>query len=889
LAALAPGTRLGAYEVTAQIGEGGMGQVYRATDTRLKRQVAIKILPPSLAGDSDRLARFQREAEVLASLNHPHIAAIHGLEDADGVTALVMELVEGDDVSQRIARGAIPLDEALPIAKQIAEALEAAHEQGIIHRDLKPANIKVRPDGTVKVLDFGLAKALEPGGSGQATGSVPLSMSPTMMSPAMMTGAGMILGTAAYMSPEQARGRPVDQRGDIWAFGCVLYEMLTGRRVFETGETVSDAVAAILTREPDWTALRPDVPLSIRALLRRCLQKDPNRRVHHIADARLELEEAITGPSEPANDIVRAAGAPTVWMRAVPWAAAALAVIVAVWALWSSSPVRQSGTAPVRRLELNLPAGVELFTASTRTVAVSPDGSRLAFVGILGGSRQVYVRPLDQFEATPLRGSDGATACFFSPDGQSIGLVTAAGVLKTVSLADGLVTTVVGDASLLYGAAWTLGDQIIFVRAGALWQVPRAGGTPRSLTMLGGEMHDTLHAWPVMLPDGKTALFGAASGDRWRIDSLVPATGERRTVVEQGTLPLYAASGHLVFFRNGELLAAPFDAARLQVTGPAVQALNNLPASVSGVPVVDVSSSGTAVYAPTNAVSRLVWVSRQGVEQPLNNTLRSYANPRLSPDGTRVLVQAGDLWLQDLARSTFTRLTSRDAVTNGFPAWAPDGRRVMYRTPNGLRVQDTDGGGEGEVIAETSEFDYPGSLTPDGETLIFLRSSQETSFDIFALPLRDPSRMRPLLTTTAYEGGAQLSPDGRWLTYISNDTGQNEVYLRPFAGPQRQWQISTEGGTQAIWNPNGREIFYRNGDKMMVVEISTTPDVTLAPPRVLFEQQYAFGAGITIANYDVSRDGQRFIMVKNESSAARLNVVLNWFSDLTRLAPVAGR
>jgi serine/threonine-protein kinase len=438
----------------------------------------------------------------------------------------------------------------------------------------------------------------------------------------------------------------------------------------------------------------------------------------------------------------------------------------------------------------------------------------------------------------------------------------------------------------LYGAAWGADDRIMFVRAGALWQVPRAGGTAAPLTMLGGEHRDTLHAWPVVLPDGKTILFAAASGDQWRIDSLVLATGERRTVVEHGTLPLYAASGHLVFFRESELLAAPFDAARLQLTGPAVQALDSLPASVPGVPVVDVSSSGTVVYAPTTAVSRLVWVSREGAEQPLNETLRSYTNPRLAPDGNRVVVQAGDLWIQDLARTTFTRLTARDAVTNGFPVWAPDGRRVMYRTPNGLRVQETDGSGQGDVIAGTSEFDYPGSLSADGETLVFLRSSQETSFDIYTLPLRDPAKARPLLKTAAYEGGVRLSPDGRWVIYISNESGQNEVYLRPFPGPERRWPISTQGGTQAIWNPNGKEIFYRNGDKMMVVEISTTPDVALSPPRLLFEQRYAFGAGITIANYDVSRDGQRFVMVKDESSAGRLHVVLNWFSHLTRIAPV---
>ena len=414
-----------------------------------------------------------------------------------------------------------------------------------------------------------------------------------------------------------------------------------------------------------------------------------------------------------------------------------------------------------------------------------------------------------------------------------------------------------------------------------------------ALTTLGGARRDTLHAWPVVLPGGKTILFGAASGDQCRIESLVLATGERRAVVERGTLPLYAASGHLVFFRDGELIVVPFDAAHLQLTGPAVQAIDNLPVMAAGVPVVDVSTSGTVVFTPSTAVSRLVWVSRQGTEQPLNEVLRSYLNPRLAPDGNRVVVEAGDLWIQDLARATFTRLTSKDAVTYGFPIWTPDGRRVVHRTPNGLRVQDADGSGQGQVIAGTSEFDFPGSVSADGETLVIMRSSQETSFDLYALPLRDPAQARPIVKTAAYEGGARLSPDGRWLTYVSNESGQNEVYLRPFPGPDRRWPISTQGGTQAIWNPNGKEIFYRSGNKMMVVDVSTAPDVMLSPPRLLFEQRYAFGAGITIANYDVTRDGQRFLMIKDTAATdqtatatpASMVVVLNWLEELKQRVP----
>jgi len=871
------GTRLGPYEIESVLGAGGMGEVYRARDTRLKRDVAIKILPAAFAQDPDRIARLQREAEVLATLNHPNIGAVYGFEESAAATGIVLELVDGPTLADRIVHGALPLDEALAIAKQITDALDAAHDKNIIHRDLKPANIKISPGGKVKVLDFGLAKMAD---AEPARGSS-LSMSPTLAVQA--TSAGLILGTAGYMSPEQARGKAVDRRTDIWSFGCVLYEMLTGRPVFETGETVSDAVAAILTREPEWTALTPQVPEPIRRLLRRSLEKDPDRRLHHIADARLEITDAMTASS---SDQALVHGVPSSsWPRFLPWAVAAIAVGLAAFVLWGTSS-RTTEVAPVRRLELTLPTGVELFT-SNRTVAVSPDGSRVAFVGVRSGTRLVYLRALDQLEAASLQGSDSATVCFFSPDGQSIGIVTNTGVIRTISLADGLVTTVTDGANFLYGAAWGEDDRIVFVRAGTLWQVARSGGTATQLTKLGGVRGDTLHANPAFLPGSKALLFAVSAGDQRRIESLVLATGERRTVIEGGALPLYATSGHLVFIRNGELLAVPFNPERLEVVGSAAQAIEKLPAQLQGIPSIDISASGTVVYAPTAAVSRLVSVSRQGAEQPLNDVARSYANPRLAPDGSRVLVQAGDLWIQDLTRSSFTRLTPRDAVINAFPMWLPDGRRVIYRSPSGLRIQDAEGSGGGQLVTGTSDYDYPVALAADGDTLVFMRSTQETSFDILALSLRNPTEIRPLLKTAAYEGGARLSPDGRWLVYVSNESGQNDVYLRALPALDRRWSISTQGGTQPLWNPSGKEIFYRSGDKMMAVEVTTTPQVTLSTPRVLFEQRYAYGAGITMANYDVTQDGQRFIMVKDESGAARLNIILNWLSELRRVAPAA--
>jgi len=862
------GTRLGSYEVLAKLGEGGMGEVYRARDSKLKRDVAIKVLPEAFAKDPERLARFEREAEVLATLNHPNIAAVYGFEESPEANGIVLELVEGPTLADRIARAPIPMDEVLPIARQIVEAMIAAHEKGIVHRDLKPANIKITPDGKVKVLDFGLAKAAD---MRAAESGINVTALPTITSPALMTGIGMVLGTAAYMSPEQARARAVDMRADIWAFGAVLYEMLTGRRAFP-GDDVTETIANIVKTEPDWSALPPDTSVAVRALLRRCLQKDPERRLRHIADARFNLEDAellalpALRPSAPA--------------RVLPWAVAACSLAAAAalaWMMWSR-PARTEKPASAIRLDLNLPPGVELFTSSSRTLAVSPDGTRIAFIGVRGGSRSVFLRSLNQTDATPLRGSDGPTSCFFSHDGKSMGVITAGGLLKTISLQDGVSNAVSEGVNFLYGATWLQDDTIVFVRSGTLWRVNRAGGMANPVTSLGPQ--ESMHAWPLAVPGGKAILFSVLTGDQWRIDSLVLATGARSTVVPRASFPLFVGEDRLLLFRDGGMLSAPFDAAHLQLTGPPVRTPDSLESLNPEAPLYDASPAGTIAYATSTAMSRMVWVSRSGLEQPMNDTLRSYQTPRVSPDGSRVVVQAGNLWVQDLVRSTFTRLASKDEVTAAFPMWSQDGRKVMVRTSLGLTMHDADGSGHSEVIPGTSEFDYPAQMTADGATLIFLRSGQETSFDIMAMPLGNPRQIRAIVKTPAYEGGARLSPSGKWLSYVSNESGQNEIYVRPFGGLERRWQVSSQGGTQALWNPNGREIFYRDGNKMMAVDVTVAGgDLKLSPPRVLFEQRYAFGAGITIANYDVSTDGQRFLMVKDEAGAGRLNVVLNAFAD----------
>ena len=859
------GTALGAYEVVAKLGEGGMGEVYRARDTRLDRQVAIKILREPFAADPDGIARFEREAKLLATLNHARIAQIYGLEDGGAMRALVMELVEGPTLADRIAQGPLPTEEALSIARQIAEALEAAHEHGIVHRDLKPANIKLRPDGEVKVLDFGLAKLADP-----AHGTVEAS---ALTSPGM-TRAGLVVGTPAYMSPEQARGQKVDSRSDLWSFGCVCYEMLAGQRAFD-GETASDAISAVLLRDPDWSALPEGTPASVHRLLRRCLARDVSRRLRHAGDARLELEEIAStqSPGErPAAPEPR-----TAVFRYAPWAIAAAAAALAAWLGWHQFSGAGVVPAPqTTRLELSLPAGLELFPSTSSTVIASPDGRSVAFVGTSGGSRQVFLRRLDAAASTPVHGTVGASAAAFLAGGDSLVFVTAGGELKTSSLTDGLVTTVARDVSLLYGFTWAADDHIVFTRAGSLWTVPRIGGAPRQLTTLAAG--EQMHGWPSTLPDGRTVLFTVqtAAGPP-RIEALTLASGERRMVLDQAMRGKIGPEGRLFFYRDNRLLAGEFDLATRSVIGMPIQVLDNVPDLGGGTPVGDVSPAGLMVFPLEWLQRRLVWVSREGVEEPIIDAARNYMNPRLSPDGTRIVVQAGEIWVHDLRRKAFERVVTPTTPANAFPMWLPDGKTVLHRSGFGLRMQSTDSSIEGRTLPGTTEFDYPGGVTPDGRTLLFQRSSPVTSFDLLTAPLDDPGHPIPLVQTAAYEAGARLSPDIRWLVYVSNESGKNEIYVRPFRGAERRWQVSNDGGSQPTWNPNGKEIFYRIGERMMAVSVTPVgSELQLSAPRQLFARSYAYGAGITIANYDVTKDGQRFLMVRDDSGVGRLRVILNW-------------
>ncbi len=880
---LAAGSRIGPYEVTAQIGEGGMGKVWRAHHTGLKRDDALKVLPDAFASDPDRLARFRREAQVLASLNHPNIAHVYGLEQSDGMQALVMELVEGPTLADRIAQGPIPVDEALPIAKQIAEALEAAHEQGIIHRDLKPANVKVRPDGTVKVLDFGLAKALD-----SSPAAIDASHSPTITSPAMMTGVGVLLGTAAYMSPEQARGKGVTRATDIFAFGAVLYEMLTGSRAFQ-GEDTADVLAAVMKTEPDWSKLPAHVPLAIRTLLHRCLRKERQHRLADAGSVRIELEDILA--ATPADAVTfqekRSSRLPAL---ALSIAGLVVTAAIAGLAVWRFSPASQPLS--VTRFTITLPPGDQLSGLDRPAVAVSPDGRQLAYVAVREGLQRVYLRAMDALESKPLAGTDGAANIFFSPDGQWLGFY-ADGAYKKVPVSGGAALTLSAAGLSPQGASWGEQGTILFADAQSLSLrlLPDTGGAVRPATRL--REGDLSHRWPEFLPGGDAFLFagGPIQGSLIAVQAL--ASTEPKNLIENGTSPRYAPSGHLLYAQGANLMVVPFDAERTELTGEPVPVIEGVLHQLNGSVQYSISRTGSLVYLSgglQGAQRRPVWVSRNGTEQPLPVPVRAYESPRLSPDGQRLAIAAGgQIWLYDLSRETqLTRFTFEGNLNNR-PVWTPDGERIAFYSdregPLNLYWQRADGSGGLERLITADHTQVPHSWSPDGQLLAFQDVSPAVS-DTWILNLSD-RKARPLLQTPFGKTNPRFSPDGQWIAYQSNQSGRDEIYVRPYPGPGGQWLVSTNGGTEPVWKSNGRELFYREGNRMMAAEIVTQPSFSAGRPRLLFEGQYA-SVLVGVPNYDVSPDGQRFLMIKQSEQATpvtQINVVLNWTEELKRLVP----
>jgi Tol biopolymer transport system component/predicted Ser/Thr protein kinase len=896
---LSPGTRLGPYEILSPLGAGGMGEVYRAKDTKLKREIALKVLPEGFARDPERMVRFQREAEVLAALNHPNIAAIYGLEE----DALIMELVEGETLSSPL-----PIDTALRYAKQIAEALEYAHERGVIHRDLKPANVKVTSEGIVKLLDFGLAKAIEiPGvpSDDSANGSKVT---------AGVTRVSAIMGTAAYMSPEQARGDVADRRADIWSFGAVLYEMLSGKRAFD-GKSVSDTLADVLKVDPDLNALPASTHPSIRKLVRRCLTKDRKQRLQAIGEARIGLEEVLSGaPQEDAS----APGAGS-RQRLLPWVAAAgvLAIVAAVgwWTAWRSTrPVDN----PLLRLSVDL--GPDAIVGAHITAAISPDGTRLAFLARgPNGTTQLATRLLDQPQATLLSGTEGAGDPFFSPDGQWIGFF-AEGKMKKVSVRGSAVITLC-DAPDGRGAAWGEDGNIIATLSGVsgigLSRVAAAGGTPQVVTNP-VEKGEATHRWPQILPGGQAVLFMANTNvskyDDSSIEVLSLKTGAVKVVQRGGYFGRYLPSGYLVYIHQGTLFGVPFDLTRLEVSGTPTPLLEDVAGdSNTAGGQFDFSRNGTFVYLSGKSSTgtwALAWLDSAGKMQPLLAAPGVYYEPRLSPDGKRLAFSSGtDIEIYDWGRETRMRLTLATQAVNNCPVWTPDGKYVVFvsegASKSSLQWLRADGAGEAQLLLESKNRLCPYSFSPDGKRVAFGEWNAEKGSDLWTLPLdtsepEHPKGGKPelFLRTPSEEFSPSFSPDGRWISYSSTESGRSEVFVRPFpaggASGSGKWLISTGGGRFPRWSRDSRELFYEGLDNRIMAAAYTAKGDSFAAekPRPWSNTQLFLDFDEHL-NLDVAPYGRRFVVTQRADStgepkgSVHVTFLLNFFDEVRRRVSTA--
>jgi len=878
------GSRLGAFEILAPLGKGGMGEVYRARDTKLGREVAIKVLPEALKDDAPRLARFQREATLLAALNHPHIASIHGLEEADGQPFLVMELVSGEELTERIERGPIPTDEALEIARQIAEALEAAHEKGIVHRDLKPANVKVTSEGQVMVLDFGLAKAYaqEEGDDSAAR----VSQSPTMSR--QMTEAGLILGTAGYMSPEQARGKAVDKRSDVWAFGVVLFEMLAGKPAFE-GESVSDTLASVLKSNPAWDALPNTVAPSIRTLLRRCLTKDPRDRLHDVADARISIVEALAGEQEGSESPAPRRTERNTWALV-----AAVLAVIALAAAAAALVNRDSSSSIFPTVRLEITGQMLDYSTGTLPFALSPDGKTLVYVDHDGPATKLFVRHMDRFDVEPLARTEGAGAPFFSPDGEWIGFF-ATNRLKKVAVAGGQPIDICPVPHAPGGATWLPDDTIVFSMAftpTGLYRVPAEGGPPEALTRpdsAPGEFH---HKDPHALPGGRSVIFTVATATGQQVEVLSLDSGERTALKGVRGRARYVTGGYLIYGDSAALLAAPFDATSAAITGPSFTALEGVRAFQGGAAFA-VSPSGALAYLPHAGTGiDHVWVDRAGKATPLGLQEAAGGRPMLSWDGKRLAVTGGtsfrdpSFYIYDLARGGRIRFPGF-----GHMRWLPGDAEIVFSSrlnrsgASNLFQTRSDGSGEPEPIFESEYNSALTGVSGDGRWILFYEQHPDTSRDVWALRLDGTSEAVPLVTTPASDRSATFSPDSRWFAYTSNVSGRDEVYVRRFelTSGTAEHLVSTEGGREPQWSRDGKELFYRVGRAMMAVPVALGEEFTAGEPQKLFEGSWGVESGGLNPMYDVAPDGQSFVMVSADEGWNRVRVALGWQAELEQL------
>jgi len=870
-----------------------MGEVYRARDTRLGRIVAIKILPDHVADRAGLRERFDREARTVAKLNHPHICTLHDVGQQDGTDFLVMEYLEGETLAERLKKGPLRLEQVLQYAIEIADALDKAHRKGITHRDLKPGNIMLTKSGA-KLLDFGLAKLKKD----TAPANITLSKVPTEDA---VTAQGTILGTLQYMAPEQLEGKDADARTDIFAFGVVVYEMATGKKAFE-GKSQASLIAKILeTDPPSISALQPMTPPALDRVVKRCLAKEPDERWQSASDLTHELKWI----AESGSQIPSQMRAPVKGIRALGLGrqpiifglgALLLGAVIASLAIWNLKPASAPLARPVTRTVIALPPGDRLSSLDQPALALSPDGTHLAYVAIRGGTQQLYLRAMDSPEARPISGTEGAVAPFFSPDGQWLGFFTG-GKLKKISVNGGAALTLSDVAAAAVAGSWGDGGSIIFqsLVGAPLQRISEAGGTAQPLAPL--EKGDVADASPEFLPGGKAVLFtgGTVTSPKITVQSI--ATGNRRDLISSGAFPRFAASGHLIYAQAGTLMAVPFDSQRLEITGAAVPVIEGVARSTdTDAAQYSISATGSLAYVSGGTEAnqrRMVWVSRNGMEQPLPAPPQAYQYVRLSPDGRRVAVELeNQIWLYDLARDTLTRFTF-EGSNNQTPAWTPDGKRIAFYSnkeggaPN-LFWQLADGSGGLERLTTSDYTHVPRSFSPDGQLLAFHENNPKTNKDIWVLRLSD-RKAEPFLRTPFIEGAPTFSPDGHWLAYVSNESGRPEVYVQPYPGPGGKWQISTESGTEPAWNRNGRELFYRSGDKMMALDVTIEANFSVGKPHLLFERHY-FTSDFPLVGtaYDISPDGQRFLMVKgveHATAVTQINIVLNWFEELKQKVP----
>ncbi|TAK14957.1 MAG: serine/threonine-protein kinase [Acidobacteria bacterium] len=887
---LAIGSRLGPYEITASIGAGGMGEVYKAHDSRLNRTVAIKALHAMFATEPERIARFEREAQLLASLNAPNIAAIYGIEQVGAERYLVLEFVDGRSLADVIHDGAMPAAEATALARQIADALVAAHDRGIIHRDLKPGNIMLTGDGVIKVLDFGLGKSLDHEPSSETANSPTMTMAATRM--------GVILGTAGYMSPEQAKGRAADKRSDVWAFGCVLFELLAGKRAFE-GEDITETLAAIVRGEPDWSALPANTPAPLRELVERCLIKNRNERLADMSVVRYLLSDRTTGGSMLASSAISTGASASPRARGFGWPVVAAAVVVTALgtvALMQLGPSAVATSATPIRLSLPLPDGDQLAAVREMPVAISPDGSTVVYAATRGGGTHLFSRLLSETEPKQIAGTDGAKTPFFSPDGQWVGFF-AQGKLKKVTV-DGGALQSLADAADARGGWWGTNGTIYFAptNTSRLMSVPVAGGPVTPATTLDQNTGEISHMWPYLTPDGSTLLFTARSGpgnDERRVGAVMLSTGERRDVVQGGNSPRLTTNGYLVYGRLDTLFAVPWSPKQVSLAGAVPVALPEHPRSDNEASSdYAIADNGTLVLlagGPLRLKNRIVWTDRSGRTAPLPLPEREYDSVSISPDGRQAIVQVieGTIsqWTLDLERGTMTPLFVSGGSRQA-PVWTTDSKRIIYRyTKDGFRNiywRAADGTGvEERLTTKAGVVQTPQSVSPDGKWLVFSEGGAGSAGAPWVVSLEPGGDHTPRRFLPADETGTngQLSPDGKWLAYSSALSGQNEVYLRPFPGPGARRAVSDIGGDRPRWSRDGRELFFTSIDDK-VFSIAVQPG-GFSTPRFLFDARIK-PASNTNTNYDVARDG-RFLFVepaRGQNGVKQLEVVLNWFSQL---------